>query len=538
LLTRAPASADALALFYELSAAEADLAVFVAFAEAADLAVRPPLPRIRELWIRGLMGAGMADSARGVTERWVDEMPGDELAILTLASVLVAVGETPRALDALRDAVDAGMDTRKIQLERADLLVEVERLRDARDVWVALLSGEDPPIDEIAADLARTPDPRAALTMVADALDMEGPGARSGALLAVRLGNADAGRRLAARVTGEDRAQFLREYVREADLADYDAEVAWAANELIILSPRPVDKLRWRAMVADRSLAAGDTAAAREAFGALTRETEPGAGPHDVATRRLFRLLAADPDRLDEALELLVRYAGEYPDSVGARAEMYGGLAMGRARAGDLERAEETLGDGRRELGEEAVASGRLGPIDAAGGQLAFWAGSRDTAIARMGRSLVQPGLPAAERTERIQLLTTVQAADSVEVALTGAAGLGLHRDPAAFDLSPTLRALAGAPESEGRAAALIYLGRLASAAGRQDVATGLWRRVADVFPSSAEAPAAILSLARTSGRRDALQWLERLIVGYPESALAPVARRLLAELSEGDIGG
>ncbi len=146
--------------------------------------------------------------------------------------------------------------------------------------------------------------------------------------------------------------------------------------------------------------------------------------------------------------------------------------------------------------------------------------------------------MPAAERTERIQLLTTVQAADSVEVALAGAGALGLHRDPGGFDLSPTLRALAGSPESEGRAATLIYLGGLAAGADRHDVAAGLWRRVADVFPGSAEAPAAILALARTSGRSEALQWLERLIVGYPESALAPVARGLLAELSEGDIGG
>ncbi|MFV1986665.1 MAG: hypothetical protein ACC682_05265 [Gemmatimonadota bacterium] len=538
LLTRAPASADALALLYELSAAANGLDVFLRFAEAADIAARPRGGRIRELWIRGLLAAEMADSARSVAERWVDEAPGEETPILTLASTLVEAGNLSRALDVLRNATDAGAGTRSIQLERADLLVAVERLPEAVDVWVDLLSGDDPAIDETAEDLAQAPDPRVALGMLVDALDTSGPGARSGALLAVRLGDAAAGRRLAARVGERERAQFLQAYVREADLTDQNEEAAWAASELIILSPRPADKLRWRDMVAQRSLAAGDTATARDAFAAIARETEPGAGPHGAATRRLFGLLAADPARIDAAVELLDRYAREYPDSIRPRASMYGMLAEGRARAGDLAGAEETLIRGRDALGGETEVFGGLGPIDAAGGRLAFWAGSRDSAIARMGRSLAEPGLPASERTKRIQLLTMLQSADSAEVALTGAAGVGLHGDPGGFDLSPTIRALAGAPASAGRAAALTYLAGLAAAANRQEVAAGLWRRVADGFPGTPEAPAAMLALARASGRDDAVRWLERLIVGYPESALAPIARRLLAELNDGGIGG
>jgi hypothetical protein len=310
--------------------------------------------------------------------------------------------------------------------------------------------------------------------------------------------------------------------------------VAWAAGELVFLSTRPVDKQRWMAMVADRSLAAGDTAMARGAFGALADETEPGAGPHDAATRRLFDLLAADPARLDEAVDLLDRYSRDYPDSLTARALMYGTLAEGLARAGGLSDAEETLLDGRRVL----AAAAATGPLDAAGGRIAFWGGLRDSAIVRTGRSLSQPGLAPAQRTARIQLLTTVQGADSVEVALTGAAALGFHRDPVGYDVSETLRALAGAPASPGRAAVLSYLGAVAAGAGRTDVAAGLWRRVVEAYPSSVEAPAAILALARNTARDAAVQWLERLIVGYPESALAPVARRLLAEMNEGSISG
>ncbi|MFQ5530178.1 MAG: hypothetical protein ACE5FP_07485, partial [Gemmatimonadota bacterium] len=55
-----------------------------------------------------------------------------------------------------------------------------------------------------------------------------------------------------------------------------------------------------------------------------------------------------------------------------------------------------------------------------------------------------------------------------------------------------------------------------------------------ETFPSASETPGALLSLARAAlpGRpADSRRWLERLIIDHPESALAPVARRLLSEL-------
>ena len=51
-------------------------------------------------------------------------------------------------------------------------------------------------------------------------------------------------------------------------------------------------------------------------------------------------------------------------------------------------------------------------------------------------------------------------------------------------------------------------------------------------YPGAAEAPGALLALAREAlpSRSDqARTWLQRLIIDHPESALAPVARRLLA---------
>ena len=56
----------------------------------------------------------------------------------------------------------------------------------------------------------------------------------------------------------------------------------------------------------------------------------------------------------------------------------------------------------------------------------------------------------------------------------------------------------------------------------------------------SPEAPRALLELARADHPENpgqAVVWLERLVVDYPESAMAPIARRLLAEWRTGAVG-
>ena len=537
LLERAPAAPDALRLMYDLTATSGDPERFVPYAEAAMASAGPPDDRVRDLWVRGLARAGLADSARAVAARWVAEDGANETALLALAAAQVARGEPGDAVSALRVATARGFGTRAIHTRLGDLLVDTGRIDEAvSDAWVPLLSFDEPAIDVVAEDIARAAEPDRALTRLVEDLEWPGPAARAGALLAVRLGHDAEARRLAEHVGGEDRAQFLRDYVREAELADRAGEAAWAAGELVSLSPRPVDRMRWLAMAADRSLVAGDTAAARDALEALADGSEPGDGPHDASLRRLFELMAADPAQLDDASALLDRYGADYPDSIAAQATMYGQLAAGHARAGDLATAANVVRDGRDALsGPSAVAAAP--PLDAAAGRLAFWGGRRDSAVALTGRSLVQQGLPAAERTRRIRLLSALEASDSTEAVIVGGAALGLHRDPASFDLAPPIAALLAAPSTPGRAATLAYLGDLAAEAGRSIEAIELWRRVAEGYPDSPETPGAILALARATPREEAVRWLEQLIVGYPESALAPVARRMLAELSEGGTG-
>ena len=519
-LAEAPASPGALALLHEILVEAGDPGGALPFIEEA-LRAEPVGPAVlRELWVDALIAARLADSARVVADAWATSAPDDGRAWLSLAA---------RAIERLEAAADRGLSDLGIDRLRADLLLALGDIDSAAEVWVSLLARETPAIDEVEADLRRAPHPASALAPLAGRLRAPGSPVAAGALLALRVGDAEVARRLAVRIDGDDRADFLRDYVREAEMAGVSGEVAWAATELVLLSPRPVDKLRWRAMAADRALVAGDTAEARASFAALASETRVGDGPHDAASRRLFELLAADPERLEEARSAFERYRREYPDSARAHGKMAGGLAEGWARRGDLAGAESVIRGER-----DRLDAGAHPPLDAAAARIAFWGGERDSAIARTGRSLAEEGLSAAERTTRLRLLTMLSAGDSLEVRHAGRVAFGLHGSPATYDPTDPLEDLEGAPRGPGRPTVLAYLGDLAADADRVDLAGALRLRVAEEYPQSAEAPAAILALARSADPPDAREWLERLIVGYPESALAPVARRLLSELEEG----
>lgn len=531
LLDAEPASPEALALLGRLLTARGDAARFLPRAEAAA-ARAPGDPVILLLRVRALLDADRVEEARAVAEPWASESPDEPRAALALAETAVAAGDTARGLRTLETAATRVADAEALQMARADLAVAAREDGHAVAAWRWLLAGSPPAVDAVAEDLAAAGSRRGPLLARLAAALRGTPEEGSGALVALRSGDADVARGLYGGAGSEDRAAFLREYVREADRAGLAAEVSRAATELVRLSPRPIDRLRWRALAADRALAAGDSTGAREAFSELATETAPGNPPHEAATRRLLELLAATPDRLDEAEGLLERYATEYPDSVRAHAELAGRLALAYADDGDLERAEARLRTARHDLGD-----GDAAPLEAAAARVAWYAGERDSALVRLGRSLADPALTPAERTSRLRLATVLQGADSAEVAISGGIALGLAREPEGFDPGPALRELAGLPGSTGRPGLLLHLADLAARAGRPEVASGLRRRVVDAFPASAAAPEALLGLARASPPDERREWLERLIVGYPDSALAPVARRLLAELQGGTSG-
>ncbi len=527
-LERAPGSLDALALLVQLAIEAGTARESLPYAEAA-VAAAPGEASAREWWVRALVGAGQPDSALAVTERWLEQSPQDPAVWLARADVQLVMGDTSRAIRSLQQA--PAPKSAEVLRRLADLLLATGAADDLVASWTELLALDPPGTADVVEDLQGAGTDKQTLLdrLLAGVEGRSGSATRAAALVALRLGSARAARRVADQARGAGEladAAFLREYVREADEADLPAEVAWAARHLVVLSPRPVDRWRWQALSADRALAAGDSGSARTAFVELTRESQPGDAPHQLASQRLFSLLAADPGALEDAANLLGRYVAQYPDSSRAESAMIGELAIGHARAGDLEAAEAVLADARSRVPRAAS-----GPLDAAGALLSLYAGRSDSARARAGRSVQEAGLDAGEQTRRLGLLTLVQTADSSEIRVVGRAAHELLMPAASFDPGPTLRALAGLPGSSGRPTVLAFLADMAAKAGRAEVAAGVRRQVVERHPASPEAPEALLELARSASSDEAGPWLERLIVGYPESALAPIARRMLTEI-------
>ena len=529
-LGRVPASLPVLSFLFELMQDLDGLQVFLGFAENA-VASSPQDPHTRALWVKALLAAGFRDSASTVVDRWIERSPEESQARIVQAAVQLAEGDTANAIKSLQAR---GERTEEELVRLSDLLLARGKAHELVTVWAELLAFDPPQLEVVVGGLraaALSGEPR--LRLLQDELmQWTGSTQRAGALVALRLRDGGVARQLAieARGLGElQGAEFFRDYLREADEMRLPREVGWAAQALVELSPRSVDKLRWKTMAADQFLTAGDSALAQQILVELVRENEPGEGGHNVAVRRLFALLAANPESLSEASDILKRYQIEYPDSVHREARMSGVLAIGHARAGDLPSGHQVLAGARTRMHPTGLRT-----LDATSARLSFYAGRRDSAIAQARRALSEEGLDPAEQTTRLQLLTLLQAGDSSEVAIVGEGTFKLLRDPPGFDPLQSLGALAAVPQTSGRPLALLYLADAAATEGRYEVARVFRLQVIQRYANSAEAPVALLSLAREADQPEAGRWLEQLIVGYPDSALAPMARRLLSDLSGG----
>ncbi len=527
-LGRMPTSLPALSFLFELMQDSDGSRDFVVFVEKA-IASSPQNPSTRALWVKALLAAGFRDSASTVVDRWIGESPEEPQARIVRAEVQLAEGDT---VNAIRSLQARGERTEKELVRLAELLLAIGEIDELVNVWAELLAFDPPQLEVVvgglrALELSDGPH----LRLLQDELvRWVGSTQRAGALVALRLRDAGIARQLAIEAGGLGELQdteFFRDYLREADEMRLPREVGWAAQELVGLSPRSIDKLRWKTMAADQFLTAGDSASAQKILVELIRENEPGEGGHNAAVRQLFALLAANPESLSEAGNILKRYRIEYPDSVRLEARMRGVLAIGYARAGDLPGGHQVLASARTRMPPMGLRT-----LDATAARLSLYAGHRDSAMAQARRALSEEGLDPAEHTTRLQLLTLLQAGDSSEVAIVGEGAFKLLRDKGRFDPIQSLGALATVPQTSGRPMALLYLADVAATEGRYEVARVFRLQVVQRHANSAEAPVALLSLAREADQPEAGLWLEQLIVGYPDSALAPMARRLLSDLS------
>lgn len=193
-------------------------------------------------------------------------------------------------------------------------------------------------------------------------------------------------------------------------------------------------------------------------------------------------------------------------------------VAWGWVRAGQLGRADSMVA---RDSSVEGLALT---------GRLRLFRGELDSATALLKLAGPYAGT-REEATARAAMLAMLQPIEVESLPALGAALLTVERGDTASGVEQLEQVARALPVAQGGAEIRLYAGRLSQAAGRVADAERAFRAAA-APGAKATAPSAQLALAQLlldGGRsKEAAEVLEHLILGYPDSALVPQARRLL----------
>ncbi|HEX7118947.1 MAG TPA: tetratricopeptide repeat protein [Longimicrobiales bacterium] len=479
------------------------------------------------LRLQTLSELGRLEELEAAAEAWIRATPGLETPYREIARIHAARGDHARAAAVLeRGRSRVGRDD-ALALELGEtyaLLGDVER---AVREWDRAVGPEARGFSLVRRHLGGLPDGGARLIPgLIDALTRE-PTAlarrRAAVQLAIDAGLSESAEAIARGVVVElepsEREAFLVEIARRADGARLPALAYWAYGELLGPAGAGESFLALRTRMAELALIVGDTAAAREQFAILERAHAVGSPERRRAAAMRIQLTASD-GRVDEAMRALEAFREEYGD-----AQEVDGIAAAIAetlfRQGDVDRAERVLG--RAGGPQSHLIRGRI----------ALRHG--DIAGARREFLSAAPGLEGAEATQVLSLLTLLGRLSPAGGAILGRSlARAMQGDvPGAIDLLvDDSRDLARGE----RAGLLDFAAGLADRSTLPAEAERIRRVIVAEHADAPEAPAALLALGRSLARRpasldEARAFLERLVLDYPRSALAPQARRELDRL-------
>jgi len=536
LLEDQPVSVSALLMLAQMSERAGEPERVLPWAEEAVRLDDSGLPAVRHVWIRALSGAGLQDSALSVAGRWVREEPMEQAAYVELSGLWARAGDRAVAIQVLEGGRSAIGSNRLFVQELAALKAGLRSYGPAAVEWRAMLRWGEVGVEAVER---RIIDPATRRDDAVDALKEELGTAdvtfleRRGALhLALLLGERAWARDLVEAVLADlpelSRTEVLRDYVTRARESGDLAGAAWGAGSLAE-SARSAEEVRyWRAMAADLSYEAGDCEQAREDFSRLLAESMPGSDVYGLSLRRLHGLAVGDDPETAEAL--LKEYRDRYPEDQQAAVRLGVETARAWMDSGALARARSVLEEIQpADVEQAALRAGEYGRLEVLVGRPGAARGHLQLAAA------VPTGRPEW-RIEAIELLSLVDGSDSSSMAALGA---GVVAATAVGDPGPLLESVdswVGA-DSEGGAGLAAFAAAELDAANLEQDARSVRIELVRAWPRRPQAPRALLDLARSERWEDpgqAAEWLERLIVEYPESAMAPVARRALAELRDG----
>jgi len=264
---------------------------------------------------------------------------------------------------------------------------------------------------------------------------------------------------------------------------------------------------------------AGERAAVERMLQQIAAAEGAGSGSRAAAVATLIAV-AVESGRVEEA-EARLR---DWEDRLTAddAASLRQQVSWAWVRKGELDRAAAVLGD------DSTVT------VLAVRGWIALYRGDIRTATDFFRGAGPRAG-SRKEVTERTAVLALLQGITPDSVPLLGRALLQLARGDTATALQVLHEAAAALPPRGGRAGVLTHAGRLALDRQDYEGAEESFLGAIAADPASASAPAAAYHLARVHeelGRNDeARARLESLILEYPESAVVPLARRLLDRL-------
>lgn len=522
----------------------------------------------------------------------MERSPTNLSALLGLERVLPPIGELESILPYIDSALVLQRghgSVRSLQLRVFANLRSTDRLTTAAQEWIVASPRSEEPYREWAAALERMGDIAAARTVLEVGSGRIGGAALSQEMAGLAVLDADwvAAARywreatldspalLSAAVTNLIQAPLgSRESILDVLAEDKnDRSSGRMAADLLVSWNRPEEG--W--VLLDRSLPDD----AQEAVRLLRRfadraslvRSDEGSRARGMALERLAQLSigsAAQRARIDAASayadageraaveRMLQQIAAAAGAGSGSKAAAVATLIVATVESGRVEEAEARLRDWedrltasdaaslRQQLSWAWVGKGELDRAEAVLGDdstvtvlaLRGWIALYRGNI-RMATDFFRGAGPRAgsrkEVTERTVVLALLQGITPDSVPLLGRALLQLARGDTATALQALDETAAALPPRGGRAGVLTHAGRLAL--DRQD-----YERAEESFlgaiaadPGSASAPAAGYQLARVHeelGRHDeARARLESLILEYPESAIVPLARRMLDRL-------
>lgn len=459
---------------------------------------------------------------------WLRAVPGSSVPVRDIAAVWRARGEPQRALAVLEQGRrQFGADA--FALELGEAYADLGEYGKAVEEWDRAIGEDAYGLDAVRRDLRALPGGSDMIPTLIDRLtrSSSSPARRAAAVkLAMDGGLEDEAEHWAGKVLGgmapAEAEAFLVDVAQDADARGLPRLSYWAYERLLagvsagddIVDDAP----GLHARAAELALALGDTAAAERHYGAVEAAFAPGAPQRRRAGALRIRLMASQGDA-GGATKALATFRAEYP-----QATEVDGLA---AAVGEALLRQGAVDDARK------VIDGLEGPrCESLRGRLALDAGDVDAA--RRAFTAAADGLRGTDATAALELASllaglTAPAATQVAAALGARA---LQPDP---DLVRRLGGVVGNVSEEDRPALLDYAASLADTLD-PEAAARFRRAIIDDYPTSRQAAAALLGLARSLAAQpdsaaSARALLERLILDHPASALVPEARRRLSRL-------